>query len=248
MSISAPEPCVQADTRPAPKTLGVLGGMGPAATADFIAKLVAGTPAAKDDEHVPCIVINDPRIPDRTDAYLQGAEDGVLEALTQRLRQLERAGADGFVMPCNSAHHWAEALHARTRLPFLHIAQASLAAVKRQMPGAVRVAVMGTPVTLRSGFYQRRMPAFGFTPHPIGQELLDGLIMPGVRRVKGGDIVGAAAVLSAAVEALLDDGAEAIILACTEIPVALHGNRDARLIDSTAALAMACAKWARGDG
>lgn len=229
------------------KTLGVLGGMGPAATADFIAKMVAQTKAAKDDEHVPCVVINDPRIPDRTDAFLSGREGEVLDALTLRLRQLEAAGVDGFVMPCNSAHHWAEALRRRAHIPLLHIADASLAAVQKQLPRARRVAIMATPVTIQSGFYQRRMQMRGLEHHEIAGALLEQRIMPGIRSVKSGDMAAATHLLGEAAEQVFASGAEAVLMACTEIPIALAANGDARLIDTSAALASACVAWAHAD-
>jgi aspartate racemase len=229
------------------KTLGVLGGMGPAATADFIAKLVARTKAAKDDEHVPCVVISDPRIPDRTDAFLAGREGEVLEALTLRLRQLEAAGVEGFVMPCNSAHHWAEALELRARIPLLHIADASLARVQRRLPEARRIAIMATPVTVCSGFYQRRLQMRGLEHHGIEEALQRECIMPGIRAVKADDLQVATGLLAQAVERILASGADAVLMACTEIPIALSRNEDPRLIDTNAALADACVEWARTD-
>lgn len=229
------------------RMLGVLGGMGPAATADFIAKLIARSNAAQDDEHVPCIVSNDPRIPDRTTAYLERREADVLDALVRRLHWLEEAGAEAIAMPCNSAHHWAEALERRARAPLLHIADASLAAVRSTLPDARRVAIMATPVTVRSGFYQRRMAALGLEHHEIGDDLLSAQIVPGIRLVKAGDVAGAAIVLRAAVDAVIESGADAVLLACTEIPIALAGQIDPRLIDTNAALADACVAWARGD-
>lgn len=229
------------------KTLGVLGGMGPAATADFIAKMIARTSAAKDDEHVPCVVINDPRIPDRTDAFLGGKEAKVLDALTLRLGQLEAAGVDGFVMPCNSAHHWAEALERRARIPLLHIADASLDHVQRRLPHARKIAIMATPVTIQSGFYQRRMRMRGLEHHEISNALLERCIMPGIRSVKAGDIAAARVEFVAAAEEIFASGAEVVLMACTEIPIALAGHDDPRLIDTNAALAEACVVWAHGD-
>lgn len=241
---------MDADCAPAPpklKTLGVLGGMGPAATADFIAKMIARTSASRDDEHIPCVVINDPRIPDRTDAFLAGRESEVLEALTVRLRWLEDAGVDGVAMPCNSAHHWAEALEARARVPLLHIADASLDMAERAFPRARRVAIMATPVTARSGFYQRRLRARGLDFHAVSEELLTEQMLPGIRAVKAGDMAAARALLSVAAGAIFDSGAEVVLMACTEIPMALEHLNDPRLIDTNAALAAACVAWARGD-
>ena len=229
------------------KTLGIIGGMGPAATADFLAKIVAHTAAIKDDDHVPCVVINDPRIPDRTDAFLEGREAEVLGALTARLQRLEDAGVDGVAIPCNSAHHWADALQARARAPLLHIADASLKKVQVDLPHAHRIALMATPVTYRSGFYQRRMQARGLIHHEIADALLLEKILPGIRAVKAGETQIGASLLSKAASQILEGGAEAVLMACTEIPIALADHGDARLVDTNAALAAACVAWARGD-
>src|SRR3978361_916323 len=85
--------------------LGVLGGMGPMATVDFMGKVVRNTPAARDQEHIPMIVCSAVRIPDRTEAILGRGPDPF-----PALRQLERAGATRIVIPCNTAHHWHGAL------------------------------------------------------------------------------------------------------------------------------------------
>lgn len=235
----------QARSRVAKRTLGVLGGMGPAATVDFIAKLVAATDAKCDDEHVPLVVINDPRIPDRTEAFLSGREEAVLAALQDRVRRLEDAGVAAFVMPCNSAHHWAENLQQRSSVRLLHIADAAIDALQRQVPRARRVAIMGTPVTLRSGFYQRRLEACGLDVAPFDVALSDDLIMPGIRAVKAGLMQEGRVSLRRAALALMDRGADALLLACTEIPLVLGSELNSAFVDTTAALAAACVAWAQ---
>jgi aspartate racemase len=225
------------------KTVGVLGGMGPAATVDFVAKLVAVTAARCDAEHIPCIVINDPRIPDRTDGFLSGRGAEIAEALRVRLRRLEDAGADGFVMPCNSAHHWAEALTEYARIPLLHIADASLEALRISGHRARRIAIMGTPVTLGSGFYQRRIAALGIEALTPDKAAV-AEILAGIRLVKAGQLSEAEHRLTDAASRLFDIGADTIIMACTEIPLALARFPDDRLVDSTSALAHACMAWA----
>lgn len=229
------------------RTLGVLGGMGPAATIDFMAKLVARTPALRDEEHIPCIIISDPRLPDRTEAFLGGDGAEVLKALSERLRRLEAAGADAFVMPCNSAHHWAETLAAQTRLPLIHIADASLAEAVRRAPGARRIAIMGTPVTLRSGFYQRRMLSLGLAPLTL-QDAMVERVLSGVRHIKAGDLVGGRDLLSAAASEIFAIGADVILMACTEIPLVLKEGENPRLIDTSAALALASVVWSGSAG
>lgn len=228
------------------KILGVLGGMGPAATADFIMKLVALTPAAVDQDHLPMIVINDPTVPDRTQAFLTDSKAGVLEALERGVRRLEAAGAEACAIPCNSAHHWADELQARTRLPIIHIATASLAELQSRSGGGRRVALMATPVTIASGFYRDRIRAAGLDYFETPEHLTAQKILPAIRQVKAGATADATRLLEEAVDELFDLGADTILLACTELPVALETRlrTDTRLVDTTYALARACAKWA----
>ena len=227
------------------RTLGILGGMGPAATADFIAKLIQLTPANCDQDHFPFVVVNDPSVPDRTHAFFENRENDVLNALKRSLKRLEAAGANAVAMPCNSAHHWADQLQNCTALPLLHIADASIAEARRHRPAATSIAVMATPITIASGFYNIRIQNAGLDQISPSRSLLEDRILPGIRSVKAGDIGAGAQALSMAADQLLEDGADTVLLACTEIPIALKERLkiDPRLIDTTDALAKYSAEW-----
>ncbi len=107
--------------------LGVLGGMGPAATVDFMAKLIRLNPAERDQDHLPVIVLSDPRVPDRVGPVVDGRGRSPLPALRAGVGALERAGAQAIAIPCHTAHHWYAQLAAATSLPILHIVDAVLA-------------------------------------------------------------------------------------------------------------------------
>src|ERR1700733_12945883 len=89
--------------------IGVLGGMGPAATIDFMIKMLKATTATNDQEHVPMIVHDVPQIPDRSTAIQNNSDEPWLPLLAGTL-MLERAGAELIAIPCNTAHHWYERL------------------------------------------------------------------------------------------------------------------------------------------
>lgn len=93
----------QRNARKAERTVGVLGGMGPLATADFYTKFVRLTPARTDQEHPRVFIDSNPKIPDRT-AGLFGQGPDPAPALVATAQGLVRAGADVIVIPCNSAH------------------------------------------------------------------------------------------------------------------------------------------------
>jgi aspartate racemase len=227
--------------------LGILGGMGPLATADFYEKLIAQTPAARDQEHVPVVIYAVPQVPDRTEALLRGGPSP-LPALQAGLRALVAAGAQAIAIPCNTAHAWYDELAAASPVPILHIADAAADAAARIAGAGARLGLVATSGTLASDFYPRRLAARGFEcTTPTGAEM-GALVTPGIAKVKAGDIDEAGRLLERAVEALVERGAAAVVLGCTEVPVALDrigsGLRP-RCIDATAALAGACVAWCR---
>jgi len=224
--------------------LGVIGGMGPAATADFFAKLIEETPAVRDEDHIPALIVSDPRVPSRTAAIL---EDGPspLRALRGLRDKLIGAGATLLAMPCNTAHAWYDELVVDCPVPFVSIVEASIAMLAA--PAGSRIGVVATRATLVAGIYERQLRAGGWpTMQPSEQELV-GAILPSILLVKQGQVGQAGKLLAPAVQALLDRGAAAVILGCTETPVALDAVGSplrARCVDSNRALARACvAGW-----
>jgi aspartate racemase len=220
--------------------LGILGGMGPLAGAAFAARLVALTPAERDQDHVPALLCNDPRVPDRSSARLGQGEDP-LEAMLAGLRLLERAGATLIAIPCNTAHLWYEQMAARTRVPLLHIVEAVCDDLERL---GVRgpVGLMGTPATLKLGLYQEPLRERGFdvlVPDEAGL----AQCVEAIAAVKGNRPDAAFAPAAACIRGLAARGAEAVVLGCTELPLAVpHGRRGefgAVLTDSIDALAKA---------
>ena len=226
--------------------LGVIGGMGPAATADFFAKLIEETPAAGDPEHIPTLIVSDPRLPSRTAAILDGGPSPLPSLLAIRDKLLA-AGATLLAMPCNTAHYWYEELARGCPAPFISIVEASCDAVRRIAPPGSSVGLIGTRATLAAGIFEQRLRAAGYAALLPSEEQLAGRILPSIRLVKEGRPARAGETLAPAVRALLDRGAAAIILACTETPVALDAVASSlreRCVDSNRALAQSCvARW-----
>ncbi|WP_274427356.1 aspartate/glutamate racemase family protein [Chelativorans sp. YIM 93263] len=214
--------------------LGILGGMGPLATVDFMRKLTLATRAERDQDHLPVIVWNVPQIPDRT-AAIMGTGPSPYPGLAQAARCLKELGAQRCVMPCNTAHHWVEELEREVRLPFVHIADAVIARLRANgIKPADRVVVLSTRGTIQSGFYRTRLSAAGFMQHqPTDAQgcLIDAVI----GYVKAGRLGQATDVLRDVVETLIADGAQWIVLACTELPLVAPKSKG--LVDATQALA-----------
>lgn len=219
--------------------LGVLGGMGPMATVDFMGKVVQNTPAVRDQDHIQMVVCSAANIPDRTAAILGEGPDP-LPAMRDALQRLEAAGATCVAIPCNTAHYWHAALQAVTAVRILHIADA-VADVLTEHDGGC-IGVLATTGTVKAGIYQERLAQRGITcrtPDAAGQ----AEVMRAIRSVKAGRLAEATEILRMQAAALVAAGCHQVVMACTEIPVALaaeEGSLRAVLVDATEALACAC--------
>lgn len=226
--------------------LGVIGGMGPAATADFFAKLIEETPATRDDDHIPTLIVSDPRVPGRPAAILDHGPSP-LPALRSIRDKLLAAGATMLAMPCNTAHHWYDELARDCPVPFVSIVEASCAAVAGIAAAGSRIGLIGTRATLAAGIFDRPLKAGGYAIALPSEAEMATAVLPSIAQVKQGRLGEAGAMLVPAVQALLDRGAAAVILACTETPMALDAAASplrARCVDSNRALAKACvARW-----
>ena len=136
--------------------IGVLGGMGPLATADFVKKVIEQTPASCDQEHVPLLVYSVPQIPDRQRA-LAGTGESPVPAMLEGLRVLKQAGAEYVAIPCNTAHCWYAELVQRSGLDILHIADAVVESLATTCAEHGKVGLLATQGTLQAGFFQQRL-------------------------------------------------------------------------------------------
>ena len=233
------------------RMLGVLGGMGPLASAEFMRVLTLETPAERDQDHIPTILWSDPRVPDRTLARNHGGEDP-LPALMRGIRGLEAAGCGAIAIPCNTAHGWFDEMQAATRLPILHIVDAAAEDLRRQGIGphvvsSGRIGLMGTTATLAMRLYQERLGVECITPDDA---MMASHVMPAVGLVKANRIREAYAPLAEVARHLRAQGAEAVVLGCTEIPLGIAAGPvlDFPVVDTVAALARAAIAWALADG
>ncbi|ACS85104.1 cysteate racemase [Musicola paradisiaca] len=230
-----------------PFLLGILGGMGPLATADLLQKIIAATPAERDQQHVPLVVWNVPQIPDRQRA-LAGTGPSPLPALRDGVSRLNRLGASHIAIACNTAHHWFDDLQASSEAPLLHIADAALSQLTTAAPPSERrIGLIATHGTLAAGWYQQRLAERGMTPVLPDADELETLFVPGCYAVKRGEVAAGGRLFEQLAERLAERGAERLILACTEVAPGLDAIRSRwlqRSIDTTQALALACvALW-----
>jgi aspartate racemase len=221
-----------------PRLVGILGGMGPAATADLLQKIVTASPAGRDQDQTPSVVWNVPQIPSRVLALsLAHPSASPDSALRQGARRLADAGAQAIAIACNTAHHWADAVQEASQLPLLHIADSALQAVATPEQSTL---LLATSATVRSGFYQRRAVMRGITLEvPTAKE--QGGIDETIALVKAGDLERAKSIfvpLLAKRTRHHEERGPHCILACTELPLLISpGQHSHHFIDATNALA-----------
>ena len=227
-----------------PDLLGVLGGMTPLSTADFLRQITLVTPARDNSDHVPTVLLSIPQVPDRTAAIL-GEGPSPLPALAAQVAHLVEVGARAIVIPCNTAHHWYPELANHCPVPILHIVDA----VARELgvAGEQPVGLLGTTGTRASGFYPGRLADFGWSCVEPDDALQSQVVQPAIERVKAGELDAGRELLRRAVRALRERGASRVVLACTELslPVPGDGELEELTVDSTGALAKAAWLWAR---
>ncbi|HTI79906.1 MAG TPA: amino acid racemase [Acetobacteraceae bacterium] len=229
------------------KVLGVLGGMGPLASAQFMVRLTLLTPATRDQEHIPTVLWSDPRVPDRTIGKLKGGADP-LPWLLRGIDGLEDAGCGAIAIPCNTAHGWFDEMRRATDLPILHIVDAAAEELRRLRIAGGRIGVMGTEATLAMRLYQDRLGALGWDCITPSQEQMDRLVSPAIALVKANRVAEAYAPLAEVASNLGKRGAAGVVLGCTEIPLGIQAGPPPELpiVDTIDGLARAAIAWARG--
>lgn len=226
--------------------VGVIGGLGPAATALFLQLVVDLTPARTDQEHLDLVVLDHSTTPDRTAAILDPSRPDPTAALTRDARRLEALGAAFIAVPCNTAHHFLGEVEHSCTVPLLSIVDVTAQAACAQAASvagerAPRVAVLATDGTRAAGVYQHVLEALGCTvllPSPRQQALVMSVIYDGVKAGGPVDVDG----LLGVVDVLRSGGADAVVLGCTELSVvyAEQGWRTRPdLVDSVESLAIA---------
>lgn len=226
------------------KTIGIVGGMGPLATADLFIKITRLTKAAKDQDHIHVLIDSNPAVPDRTAAILHGGEDPT-PVLLQSCKNLEAMGADLLIMACNTAHYFYDRLQPELHIPMLHMPRETAREAREK--GYAKVALLATDGTVQSGVYRQAFAQAGvelLLPDPEGQKAVMSLIYDcikaGLTSFDTSPVVDAISRLQAA-------GAEAMVLGCTELPLAfaqfhLPGNP----LDPTQVLARRAVEEAGG--
>lgn len=221
------------------KTIGIIGGMGPEASGDLFLKILHETDASCDQAHIPMLLDSNTRIADRTAAILSGGKDPRPEMI-RSAKRLENAGAELLVMSCNTAHYFYDDIRKEVSIPFLHMPRET--AIAARNGGFKTVALLATSGTVKTGVYadafQLEAPEIELlTPDAEDQQEVMNLIYEGIK--KGRMDYPREGILRVT-QHLRENGAETLILGCTELPIAFSdGAVDVPTIDPTLVLARA---------
>ncbi|WP_217697994.1 aspartate/glutamate racemase family protein [Thioalkalivibrio denitrificans] len=228
---------------------GILGGMGPEATVDLMSRVIRATPARDDADHVRMVVDNNPQVPSRIRALLDGDGESAGPCLQDMARRLEAWGADFLAMPCNTAHYYYPEIRRAVSIPVLNMLDLSAETIAREHPDIRTVGLLASSAILRLGLYEEALARQGLeavSPRPDVQDAL----MAAIRRIKTGRYGNEVdAALNAAAAQLADAGAGVLLIACTELSVVADRlNTPCPVVDSAQVLAEAVVHEARRAG
>jgi aspartate racemase len=203
--------------------IGILGGMGPEATLDLYRHIINLTPATRDQDHFRVLIYSNPKIPDRTLAIAGGGESP-LDALLESARLLESAGASIIAMPCNAAHHYLGELRAAVNIPVLDMIAETCGALRRRYPEAGTAGLLASNGTVQSKIYHRALEAQGMAIL-LPDEAEQAFIQSAIDEVKSGRHAekNREKLLKTGTR-MIQAGAKAIILGCTELPLIFDSN------------------------
>lgn len=228
------------------KTIGIIGGMGPLATMDLFRKIVELTDSENDQGHPRVLIDSNTNTPDRTPAILCGGADPLPEMVRAALL-LERGGADVLVMGCNTAHFFYPKIRRFVRVPFLNMLEETAKEARKR--GLSSVGLLATDGTVQSGVYAREFERQGIdlvTPDAAGQKAVVTMIYQGV---KTGRASWPVEEISRVIGDLAARGARAVVLGCTELPVAFSRYRiqsGLPVLDPTEVLAESAIRFVGG--
>jgi aspartate racemase len=227
--------------------IGMIGGLGPAATVDLYDKVTRATPAKTDQEHIKVVIEQNPQIADRTAALLEGGPDPTL-ALYACAKRLEEDECDAIIVPCNTAHAFLPYLERHIRIPFVNMQQAALEEIQAKLGSKARIGLLATTGTVRTGIYSKKAEAMGlpmFVPDDEHQKRVMAAIY-GPRGAKAGFTDGVCRddLMSGAEYLVKTYGCNCLILGCTELPLILDesdafpvAGQNVTVVDPTSALA-----------
>lgn len=205
------------------KTIGIIGGMGPEATAILFQKLIKATGASKDQDHFRIVIDSNPKIPDRTAAIL-GKGPSPVKAIVKAGKNLEKIGADIALIPCNTSHYFFDQIQAELRIPLVNMIAELADFLKNTHPRIKRVGLLATTGTIKTSLFNKYLKAMDILMP--SDSIQENKVMKAIYSedgIKSGNTGhGPKKLLKEAADDLINKGADLIISGCTEICLALR--------------------------
>lgn len=228
------------------KIAGILGGMGPEATVDLMRRIIKATPAQDDVDHIRCIVDNNPKVPSRLKALLEGGGEAPGPAMAEMARKLELWGADFLCIACNTAHNYYPDVRDAVKIPVLNMVELATDAAVKAAPEARAVGILASPAVRMTRLYADALAARNLEavyPDPEAEENLLALI----RRIKCGDSgQEIRKSLAGIVGNLQGKGVPLAMAACTELGIVMEDERyGIHIVDAAQALAQEVVRVAK---
>lgn len=226
------------------KIIGIIGGMGPEATVDLYAKIIKLTPASKDQEHLHVLIDGYAQIPDRTNFILERSDEDPAPFIIEAAFNLEKAGADVLCMPCNTAHYFLPEVQKHVSIPFISIVDSVINCLKAMPSKPSKVFVMATTGTREAKVYETKLLERNFEVLPLPEDVQRDLMRCIYEGVKQGKTLEFAPLYQSVLDRLSALGADALIAACTELPILqAHVTTQVPVVDATLELAKACVEF-----
>lgn len=204
------------------KKIGILGGMGPESTHDLFGYIIRYTNVAKDQDHIPVLIVNDPEIPDRSE-FILGKGPSPVDMLIKNAENLEEMGADFLLIPCNTAHYFINQVEEQITIPIIDMIKLSAKHMLKNYPGIKKIGLLSTTGTYKTGIYSNAFNNAGLNiinPDEKRQERIMDAVY-GKEGIKAGFRNAPLKILLQSAENLEKKGVDAIITGCTEISLVL---------------------------
>ena len=199
------------DTR---RPIGILGGMGPEATVLLQQKLIAAVPARDDSDHIPLLIDMNPQVPSRIAHLIEGTGEDPGPTLAAMARRLETAGAAALAMPCNTAHHYADAITDAVSIPLLNMVELAASHAAELLGPTGRVGMLASPAVRRTGLFDKALQTHGLSALWPDDE---APLLAAIRNIKvNGPTAATRATLAEASATLAVMGADLQFVACSE--------------------------------
>lgn len=225
------------------KTIGIIGGMGPAATIDLYTKITNLTNAKCDQDHIHVIIDSYPQIPDRTE-YIINKKNNPLPFMVESANRLKNAGCKTIIIACNTAHYFAEEIEQKSNVKIIHIAKIATKALKERFPLAKNIAIIATNGTKTAKIYDNILEQMDLNSIKIEENIQNNIMSCIYNGVKANKVIEYSELFANSIHSIK---ADAFIAACTEIPILLQFlNKELKnkFIDATEELAKEAIKYA----